>query len=79
MESISTLPTYRFKSKKIVNVDDPDVSCGVLASGTAKERVISGEDAVSSIHSMLLLSVYRSLDVKCNPLELNSVYLLGSN
>ncbi|PPD71707.1 hypothetical protein GOBAR_DD31396 [Gossypium barbadense] len=49
MESISALPTYRFKSKKIGNVDDPDVSCGVLASGTAKERVISGEDAVCCI------------------------------
>ncbi|MBA0650491.1 hypothetical protein Goklo_017907 [Gossypium klotzschianum] len=49
MESISALPAYRFKSKKIGNVDDPDVSCGVLASGTAKERVISGEDAVCCI------------------------------
>ncbi|XP_022714906.1 E3 ubiquitin-protein ligase At1g63170 [Durio zibethinus] len=44
MESINALPTYKFKSKKTGNVNDQGEG-GVLAAGTAKERVISGEDA----------------------------------
>ena len=50
MESINALPTYKFKSKKTGNVNDQENSAGeggVLAAGTEKERVISGEDAVS--------------------------------
>ncbi|XVF26697.1 hypothetical protein REPUB_Repub14bG0040600 [Reevesia pubescens] len=52
IESINALPTYKFKSKKTRNVSDLENSAGeggVLAAGTAKERVISGEDAVCCI------------------------------
>ncbi|OMO54182.1 E3 ubiquitin-protein ligase [Corchorus capsularis] len=50
VEAINALPTYKFKSKKSGNGNDQDNSAGeggVLAAGTAKERLISGEDAVS--------------------------------
>ncbi|XWS19035.1 hypothetical protein CRYUN_Cryun32bG0096500 [Craigia yunnanensis] len=52
MESINALPTYKFESKKTGNVNDQENSAGeggVLAAGTEKERVISGEDAVCCI------------------------------
>lgn len=42
-ESINALPTYKFKLKKNRNGDSNE---GVVAAGTEKERVISGEDAV---------------------------------
>ncbi|CAI0444488.1 unnamed protein product [Linum tenue] len=47
-ESISALPTYKFKSnKRDGNAGDNDG--GVVAAGTEKERVISGEDAICCI------------------------------
>ena len=53
-ESINTLPTYKFKVKKRKNSDKTSDESnsnvfegGVVAAGTEKERVISGEDAVS--------------------------------
>ncbi|GAV89374.1 zf-RING_2 domain-containing protein [Cephalotus follicularis] len=53
VESISALPTYIFKSNKSGNVNEQDNSGegegGVLAAGTEKERLISGEDAVCCI------------------------------
>lgn len=53
VESINALPIYKFKSKKSGNHNDQDNSGasegGVLAEGTEKERMISGEDAVSLI------------------------------
>ncbi|CAL2234590.1 unnamed protein product [Prunus armeniaca] len=54
-ESINALPTYKFKLKKNKNSDNRDSSSagvsegGVVAAGTEKERVISGEDAVCCI------------------------------
>lgn len=52
-ETINALPTYKFKSKKNGNLNDQDNSGGteggVLAAGTEKERMISGEDAVCCI------------------------------
>ncbi|XP_043724403.1 E3 ubiquitin-protein ligase At1g63170-like [Telopea speciosissima] len=54
-ESINALPTYKFKSKKTGNGDDREINSegvgdgGILAAGTDKERVISGEDAVCCI------------------------------
>ncbi|KAK4274388.1 hypothetical protein QN277_017616 [Acacia crassicarpa] len=55
-ESISALPTYKFKVKKRKNSDknsDENSSNvsegGIVAGGTEKERVISGEDAVCCI------------------------------
>ncbi|KAM5566279.1 E3 ubiquitin-protein ligase [Rosa sericea] len=45
-ESINALPTYKFKLKKNRNGDNSE---GVVAAGTEKERVISGEDAVCCI------------------------------
>ncbi|KAB2026581.1 hypothetical protein ES319_D06G230000v1 [Gossypium barbadense] len=51
-EIINALPTFKFKSKKTGNVNNQEISAsedGVLAAGTAKERVISGEDAVCCI------------------------------
>lgn len=53
-ESIDALPTYKFKLKKTRSSNDRDNSFGVgeggvVAAGTEKERVISGEDAVSII------------------------------
>ncbi|KAK9741767.1 hypothetical protein RND81_03G126800 [Saponaria officinalis] len=44
-ESINSLPTYKFKLKKNKNNDEGAGEAGVVAAGTAKERVISGEDA----------------------------------
>ncbi|KAL4290334.1 hypothetical protein GQ457_14G005920 [Hibiscus cannabinus] len=51
-ESINALPIYKFKSKKTGNADDEEDSNsdgGILAAGTEKERVISGEDATCCI------------------------------
>ncbi|POO04096.1 43kDa postsynaptic protein [Trema orientale] len=53
-ESIDSLPTYKFKLKKNRNGSDRDGNSsvsegGVIAAGTEKERVISGEDAVCCI------------------------------
>lgn len=51
-ESIDALPTYKFKLKKSRSGNDRESNSGVseggvVATGTEKERVISGEDAVS--------------------------------
>ncbi|KAF5938923.1 hypothetical protein HYC85_023182 [Camellia sinensis] len=51
-ESINSLPTYKFKMKKTRNGNGREINSGageggVVAAGTEKERVISGEDAVS--------------------------------
>ncbi|PSR91808.1 E3 ubiquitin-protein like [Actinidia chinensis var. chinensis] len=53
-ESINSLPTYKFKMKKTRNRNDREINSdagegGVVAAGTEKERVISGEDAVCCI------------------------------
>ncbi|XP_057959366.1 E3 ubiquitin-protein ligase At1g63170 isoform X2 [Malania oleifera] len=53
-ESISALPTYKFKLKKNRSHGDREINLaagdgGVVAAGTEKERVISGEDAVCCI------------------------------
>lgn len=53
-ESINSLPTYKFKIKKIKHGNDREnnsgaVEGGVVAAGTEKERIISGEDAVCCI------------------------------
>lgn len=53
-ESINSLPTYKFKAKKKKNGNDKEnssggVEGGIVAAGTEKERVISGEDAVCCI------------------------------
>lgn len=52
VESINALPVYKFRLKKNENSDDQGVNTaidegGILAAGTDKERIISGEDAVS--------------------------------
>ncbi|XP_061338549.1 E3 ubiquitin-protein ligase At1g63170 [Gastrolobium bilobum] len=54
VEYINTLPIYKFKLKNNKNGYDQDVNAGIdeggiLAAGTDKERVISGEDAVCCI------------------------------
>lgn len=51
-ESINALPIYKFKMKENENDGLQDVITaidegGILAAGTEKERLISGEDAVS--------------------------------
>ncbi|GAB4854174.1 hypothetical protein Ancab_022759 [Ancistrocladus abbreviatus] len=49
-ESINALPTYKFKLKKSKIGDSAGAGeFGVVAAGTEKERVISGEDAVCCI------------------------------
>ncbi|XVF88198.1 hypothetical protein PTKIN_Ptkin19aG0031000 [Pterospermum kingtungense] len=53
-ESINALPTYKFKMKKSRNGDGRESNSGageggIVAAGTEKERVISGEDAVCCI------------------------------
>lgn len=52
-ESIDALPTYKFKLNKNRNSDDSEG--GIVAAGTEKERVISGEDAVSTTISFSIL------------------------
>ena len=51
-ESINALPTHRFKLKKSKSIDENTPSVtegGIVAEGTEKERMISGEDAVCCI------------------------------
>ncbi|KAK6912670.1 Zinc finger, RING-type [Dillenia turbinata] len=52
-ETISALPTYKFKVKKNRNAENRESNSsecgGVAAEGTEKERTISGEDAVCCI------------------------------
>ncbi|KAK3437007.1 E3 ubiquitin-protein ligase At1g63170 [Eucalyptus grandis] len=51
-EAIHALPTYKFKLKKNRNSSDTENSAsgeGVIAAGTERERVISGDDAVCCI------------------------------
>lgn len=51
-ESINALPVYKFKMKKNKRSgenNNGNIEGGVVAAGTAKERVISGEDAVNTI------------------------------
>lgn len=56
-ESINSLPTYKFKVKKHKSGNDKENSSGtseggIVGAGTEKERLISGEDAVSFILSL---------------------------
>lgn len=64
-ETINALPTYKFKSKKNGNLNDQDNSGGteggVLAAGTEKERMISGEDAVSLLADSVTAEVLSCL------------------
>lgn len=46
-ESINALPTYKFKVKKSKSGNKEAAEGGIVAAGTEKERVISGEDAVN--------------------------------
>ena len=52
-ESINALPIHKFKLKKSKSIDDESTPSGfeggIVAGGTEKERVISGEDAVCCI------------------------------
>ncbi|GAA0138311.1 hypothetical protein LIER_00079 [Lithospermum erythrorhizon] len=53
-ESINSLPTYKFKVKKNKTIIDKESNNasgdgGIIAAGTEKERVISGDDAVCCI------------------------------
>ncbi|CAI9094415.1 OLC1v1030154C1 [Oldenlandia corymbosa var. corymbosa] len=52
-ESINSLPTYKFKTKKNKSNDKENnsggIEGGIVAAGTEKERFISGEDAVCCI------------------------------
>lgn len=47
-ESINSLPTYKFKVKKNKSKENGGAANegGIVAAGTEKERMISGEDAV---------------------------------
>lgn len=62
-EIINALPTHKFKSKEKESHSSRDSNSGVeeggfLAAGTERERVISGEDAVSSsihIHEIYIV------------------------
>lgn len=54
VDLINSLPVYKFKLKKNMNLNDQELDSGVgeggiLAAGTEKEREISGEDAVCCI------------------------------
>ncbi|KAJ1411010.1 Zinc finger, RING-type [Sesbania bispinosa] len=51
-ETINALPTYKFKMKKNKSKDESNSAVsegGIVAAGTEKERMISGEDAVCCI------------------------------
>ncbi|XP_022862981.1 E3 ubiquitin-protein ligase At1g63170-like [Olea europaea var. sylvestris] len=53
-ESINSLPTYKFKVKKSKKNSNKEINsatdeAGIVAAGTEKERVVSGEDAVCCI------------------------------
>lgn len=62
IESSNCLPTYKFKENKHTKDKETNSSAcegGVVAAGTEKERVISGEDAVSLyIHSLFSVRHY---------------------
>ncbi|MCH99352.1 E3 ubiquitin-protein ligase, partial [Trifolium medium] len=54
VESINSLPVYKFKVKNNENGVDQNINtaleeCGILAAGTEKERILSGKDAVCCI------------------------------
>lgn len=59
-ESIDALPTYKFKTKRRKNRGDREINLesqcdgGILAAGTDKERMISGEDAVSILFTCVI-------------------------
>jgi hypothetical protein len=62
VESINSLPVYKFKVKNNENCVDQYTNtaleeCGVLAAGTEKERILSGKDAVSFIDSYIILKL----------------------
>lgn len=71
-EAINTLVAYKFKSKRVHDGDVGEDGGGVLAAGTDKERIISAEDAVSS----LLMFLFH---ISCCILHLCSsqIWLLG--
>ncbi|XP_061346228.1 E3 ubiquitin-protein ligase At1g63170-like [Gastrolobium bilobum] len=51
-DSINALPTYKFKVKKNKSRDESNSAVGeggIVAAGTEKERMVSGEDAVCCI------------------------------
>lgn len=48
-EVINTLVAYKFQLKRVHDGDVGEDGGGVLAAGTDKERIISAEDAVSSL------------------------------
>ncbi|XP_045804847.1 E3 ubiquitin-protein ligase At1g63170-like [Trifolium pratense] len=51
-ETINALPTYKFKTTRSKNEDESSpttIEGGIVAEGTEKERMISGEDAVCCI------------------------------
>lgn len=70
-ESIDALPTYKFKMKKNRNGDGRETNSGageggVVGAGTEKERVISGEDAVSVSFDYIFDDSVISLVVQLN-------------
>lgn len=57
-ECINALPTYKFKMKKNKSRDESSSGeGGIVAAGTRKERLISGEDAVSTIKSLFIQDI----------------------
>lgn len=59
-ESINALPTHIFKTMKSKSNDESDnipvvIEGGIVAEGTEKERMISGEDAVSTNYIYLFI------------------------
>jgi hypothetical protein len=54
-EAINTLVAYKFQSKRVHDGDVGEDGGGVLAAGTDKERIISAEDAVSSLPMFLFI------------------------
>ena len=64
-ETIDALPTYKFRLRKNDGIDSEQMrlkanKAGYLSNGTQDERVISNEDAVSSMCdlSMKVVSTY---------------------
>lgn len=63
-ESINSLPTYKFKSKRTGNREESEGNSdttgegGILAAGTDKERIISAEDAVCFLSTCCFLEFF---------------------
>ncbi|XP_075107610.1 E3 ubiquitin-protein ligase At4g11680 isoform X3 [Nicotiana tabacum] len=77
-ESINALPTYKFKVKKNKSGYKEAAEGGIVAAGTEKERVISGEDARPLSSKIIELRVFRKQPLYLHKVGVRFAYILPS-